>query len=318
MSVSNSADLCTGYYFTSNTSEDIPDEGEVDSVDEGMYGTVAAQLGVELGRKIANGNFGHVFHGVLNNEMEVCIKFLKPQYSARDQETQIKNFQREVTLMRDLHHPNIMELVLASHCPLMCIVTKYMSGGNLFHLIHDNSFKNDLAFVKILRDIACAMSYLHACNPAVVHRDLTSPNVLIDKDLVAKVSDFGLAKTKHPDLAPSGQRGNLSWLAPETLHQSAFEKPSDVYSFGVILWEVTARQVPFAGCTRRELEERKRAGQIPGPVPDSIPKEFVQLMAVCLHVDPTNRPTFQQIYDGLHALISTFEQDNPQLVNDDN
>ena len=92
-------------------------------------------------------------------------------------------FSQKKNLKSDLHHPNIMELVLASHCPLMCIgknninifvffkkkhyfvlfsnkiVTKYMSGGNLFHLIHDNSFKNDLAFVKILRDIVNSLIF---------------------------------------------------------------------------------------------------------------------------------------------------------------
>ena len=59
---------------------------------------------------------------------------------------------------------------------------------------------------------------------------LTCRRVKIHVDGRAIVSDFGLAKVKHPQLLPSGQRGNLSWLAPEAIYQAAFDKPADVYS----------------------------------------------------------------------------------------
>jgi serine/threonine-protein kinase CTR1 len=75
------------------------------------------------------------------------------------------------------------------------------------------------------------MSYLHNLDPPVLHRDLSSPNILIDSELVAHVADFGLAKVNERALLPSGQRGNLPWLAPETLDQCAMEPSSDVYRF---------------------------------------------------------------------------------------
>jgi serine/threonine protein kinase len=213
------------------------------------------------------------------------------------------NFQREVSLMSQLRHPHIMQLVACAGEPLMVIVTKYMSGGNLYQLIHSGTVSDDAVFVRIVADIASAMAYLHACEPPVVHRDLTSPNVLIDANYRAYVSDFGLAKIKHPHLLPSGQRGNLSWLAPEALYQTAFEKPCDVYSFGVILWEVTSRLVPYAGLNRREIEAAKRAGSSPGPIPDACPPVFRQLIELCVHVNPASRPEFAVISEGLEQLI---------------
>jgi serine/threonine protein kinase len=197
-----------------------------------------------------------------------------------------------------------MPLVAAATAPYMVIVTKFMSGGNLFHLIHSGTVSDDLVFLRIVADVASAMAYLHSCEPPVVHRDLTSPNVLIDADGRAHVSDFGLAKIKHPQLLPSGQRGNLSWLAPEALYQTAFEMPCDVYSFGVILWEVTTRLVPYAGCSRHEIETAKRAGNAPGPIPEACPPAILQLIELCLHINPASRPSFEVIWQGLEQLLA--------------
>lgn len=89
------------------------------------------------------------------------------------------------------------------------------------------------------------MCYLHSFKPPIIHRDLKSPNLLVDKDWTVKVCDFGLSRVKAGTLAPWSRAGTPEWMAPEVLRNEPSNESCDVYSFGVILYELITRKEPW-------------------------------------------------------------------------
>jgi serine/threonine protein kinase len=115
---------------------------------------------------------------------------------------------------------------------------------------HDTT-RHDTTRHNTTRHNTQAVNYLHCSSPPVVHTKLTPINVLLDGDMVAKLSDYGLGFTKTKDgdrmlRQTNGYCANPVWIAPEVLSSSReCSKASDVYSFGVILWELMCREKPF-------------------------------------------------------------------------
>ncbi len=90
------------------------------------------------------------------------------------------------------------------------------------------------------------MHYLHSCRPAIVHRDLKSPNLLVDRDWTIKVCDFGLSRVKNATFLTSKSHGGTpEWMAPEVLRNEQSNEKCDVYSYGVVLYELVTNQEPW-------------------------------------------------------------------------
>ncbi|KAK6127624.1 hypothetical protein DH2020_038641 [Rehmannia glutinosa] len=127
------------------------------------------------------------------------------------------------------------------------------------------------------RSEARRMNYLHNCTPVIVHRDLKSPNLLVDKNWVVKVCDFGLSRMKHSTfLSSRSTAGTAEWMAPEVLRNEPSNEKCDVYSFGVILWELCTLRQPWGGMN---------------------PMQVVGAVG-----DPNSRPSFGEIMAALKPL----------------
>ncbi|GJY18526.1 PAS domain-containing protein tyrosine kinase family protein [Tanacetum coccineum] len=150
----------------------------------------------------------------------------------------------KVSLMKRLRHPNILLFMGAVTSPEhLCIVT----DGSLFWLLHQNTSKLDWrCSVDMAIDIAQGMNYLHHCHPPIVHRDLKSSNLLVDKNWTVKVGDFGLSRIKRETyLTTRNGNGTPQWMAPEILRNEQADEKSDVYSYGVVLWEIATRKISW-------------------------------------------------------------------------
>jgi len=99
--------------------------------------------------------------------------------------------------------------------------------------------------LKIAREIALAMTYLHSFNPPIIHRDLKPENVLIDKFGTAKITDFGLSRFMSENIQTMTFAGTPAYLAPEVLMENQFSKKSDVFAFDLILWSILTRKPPY-------------------------------------------------------------------------
>ncbi|PKI35987.1 hypothetical protein CRG98_043616 [Punica granatum] len=153
--------------------------------------------------------------------------------------------------MKRLRHPNIVLFMGAiTQPPQLCIVTEYLPRGSLYKLLHrtvDREKLDERRRLNMAYDVAKGMNYLHKRNPPIVHRDLKSPNLLVDKTYTVKVCDFGLSRSKaNTYLSSKTAAGTPEWMAPEVLLDMPSNEKSDVYSFGVILWELATLQQPWS------------------------------------------------------------------------
>ncbi|PWA76910.1 PAS domain-containing protein tyrosine kinase family protein [Artemisia annua] len=203
------------------------------------------------------GSCGTVYHALWNGS-DVAVKvFTKREYS----DDVILSFRKEVSLMKRLRHPNILLFMGAVTSPQhLTIVTEFLprpnsispsliffGSGSLFQLLQQNTTKLDWRRrVHMAMHIARGMNYLHHCQPPIIHRDLKSSKLLVDKNLRVKVSDFGLSRIKHETyLTTRTAKGAPQWMAPEILRNEQADEKSDVYSYGVILWEITTGKIPW-------------------------------------------------------------------------
>jgi len=157
-------------------------------------------------------------------------------------------------------------------------------------------------------DAARGMLYLHTSTPnkpIIVHRDLKSLNLLVDKDWNCKVADFGLSK------ASSGQSlnsklGSLNWCAPEILlaHGTPYTTAADTYSFGMVLWELISHIPPYNGQSPLNIVRAKDVNETP-TFPKGVDPELKKFIKECWHRKPQSRPTFEQIIAKLEGFLKS-------------
>ena len=268
-------------------------------------------------QELGEGTFGKVYKGEMigyhdNSITKVAIKTLKESASPKIQ----NDFRREVDLMTDLKHPNIVCLlgVCMKEEP-MCMLFEYMSHGDLHEYLimrsphSDVSVSDDEGASSILEhsemlhiavSIAAGMEYLASHH--FVHRDLAARNILVGDNLVVKISDFGLSRDVYSSDYYRVQSKSLlpvRWMPPESILYGKFTVESDIWSYGVVLWEIYSFGLqPYYGYSNQEVIEMIRARQIL-PCPEDCPSRVYALMVECWHEIPNRRPAFKDIHTRL-------------------
>uniref|UniRef100_A0AAV2LP11 receptor protein-tyrosine kinase n=1 Tax=Knipowitschia caucasica TaxID=637954 RepID=A0AAV2LP11_KNICA len=268
-------------------------------------------------RVIGAGEFGEVCSGRLRlpgrMDVPVAIKTLKGGYS----EQQRRDFLREASIMGQFCCTNIIRLegVVTNSRPVM-IVVEYMENGALdsFLRSRDGQF-TVLQLVDMLRGITVGMTYLS--DMGYVHRDLAARNILVDKNLVCKVSDFGMSRVLEDDseaaytatvrqthhLHTHGGKIPIRWTAPEAIAYGKFSSASDVWSYGIVMWEVMSYgERPYWEMSNQDvilsIEEGYRL-----PAPMGCPVTLHQLMLHCWQKEAGQRPNFTDVLSFLDKLI---------------
>ncbi|XP_010784228.1 ephrin type-A receptor 4-A isoform X1 [Notothenia coriiceps] len=271
---------------------------------------------IHIERVIGMGEFGEVCSGRLRvqgkREIYVAIKSLKAGYSDK----QRRDFLSEASIMGQFDHPNIIRLEgVVTRCKPLMIITEYMENGSLdtFLRKHDGQF-TVIQLVGMLRGIASGMKYLS--DMSYVHRDLAARNILVNSNLVCKVSDFGLSRVLEDDpeaayttreasgtyLSPGGKIP-IRWTAPEGISYRKFTTASDVWSYGVVMWEVVSYgERPYWDMNNQDVIKAIEEGyRLPAPM--DCPVVLHQLMLDCWERERAERPTFSQILNMLDKLI---------------
>ncbi|KAJ8762618.1 hypothetical protein K2173_008057 [Erythroxylum novogranatense] len=261
---------------------------------------------LHIKERVGAGSFGTV-HRAEWHGSDVAVKVLTVQDFHDDQ---LREFLREVAIMKRVRHPNVVLFMGAvTKRPHLSIVTEYLPRGSLFRLIHRPAAGEVLDQRRRLRmalDVARGINYLHCLNPPIVHWDLKSPNLLVDKNWTVKVCDFGLSRFKAHTLIPSKSvAGTPEWMAPEFLRGEPSNEKSDVYSFGVILWELVTMRQPWTGLGPAQVVGAVAFQNRRLSIPANTSPALTSLMESCWADDPTSRPSFRNIVDTLKKLLKS-------------
>ncbi|XP_049352649.1 wall-associated receptor kinase 3-like [Solanum verrucosum] len=270
-------------------------------------------------RVVGQGGYGTVYKGYLKDNCIVAIKNSKVI-----DRNQIEQFINEVLVLSQINHRNVVKLLgccLETEVPLL--VYEFISNGTLSEHLHDKLKASSLSLdirLRVAAETAGVLSYLHsAAYPPIIHRDIKSVNILLDKSYTAKVSDFGASRLVPADQTELSTlvQGTLGYLDPEYLQTSQLTEKSDVYSFGVVFVELlTGRK---ALCFQRPEEERSLAqyfissvekGHLFDILDDNIVcdegnagqlKNVAVIAQRCLNVKGDDRPTMKEVAAELEA-----------------
>ncbi|KAJ0975758.1 hypothetical protein J5N97_017723 [Dioscorea zingiberensis] len=205
--------------------------------------------------KVGEGGYGSVYKGRLRDGTKVAIKVL-----SSDSRQGVKEFLTELNVISDIVHENLVRLYgCCVERNNRILVYGYLENNSLAQtLLGKNQSCIQFSWktrAKICAGVARGLAFLHEeVQPQIVHRDIKASNILLDKDLTPKISDFGLAKLVPENVTHVSTRvaGTMGYLAPEYAVRGQVTWKSDVYSFGVLLLEIvsgrcnTNTRLPFA------------------------------------------------------------------------
>ncbi|KAM7490580.1 hypothetical protein LguiA_033501 [Lonicera macranthoides] len=287
---------------------------------------------------IGKGGFGKVYKGAIDDE-SVTVAIKRLNHTSKQGAVE---FLTEIKMLLKFRHTNLISLI--GYCDdrdEMILVYEYMDCGALADHIYkmdtsaNNSVLSWVQRLKICIGAARGLEYLHT-GTNVIHRDLKCSNILLDENLIAKVSDFGISKvgptnqsSSHVSTKIKGTRG---YVDPEYLLTHKLTKKSDVYSFGVVLFEVlSGRQV--MDLTRPEEQwglifwaqhciKEEDINKIVDPrlscqiLPNSL-ASFVKIANHCLHYRSKKRPTMAEVVASLECALALQERTDSSVFDRD-
>ncbi|XP_066396167.1 probable LRR receptor-like serine/threonine-protein kinase At1g07650, partial [Miscanthus floridulus] len=196
----------------------------------------------DLANKIGEGGFGSVYKGLLSDGTVIAVK----QLSARSKQGN-REFVNEIGMISALQHPNLVKLYgCCTERNQLLLVYEYLENNCLARALFVDQYRLRLDWAtrhRICLGIAKGLAYLHEESTIrIVHRDIKASNILLDKNLNAKISDFGLAKLNEDDHTHISTKvaGTIGYMAPEYAMCGYLTDKADVYSFGVVALEIVS------------------------------------------------------------------------------
>ncbi|XP_044500233.1 MDIS1-interacting receptor like kinase 2-like [Mangifera indica] len=270
---------------------------------------IAATKDFDASHLIGKGGHGSVYKAELSPGNIVAVKKIHSIYTG-DIAHQ-KEFLSEIRALIEIRHRNIVEFFgFCVHSRHSFLVYEYLERGSLATILSNGAEAAALDWskrVNVIKGVAHALSYMHHdCFPPIVHRDISSKNVLLDKEYEAHVSDFGTAKLLKRDSSNWTQlAGTYGYMAPELAYTMKVTEKCDVYSFGVLALEVIRGKHPvdiistFSGSYANmniELDDMLDPRlQFPSLELQNKLISIIDLAFLCLDVNPQSRPTMQNV-----------------------
>ncbi|XP_044212630.1 interleukin-1 receptor-associated kinase 4 isoform X2 [Thunnus albacares] len=275
------------------------------------------------GRRLGEGGFGTVYKGLLNDK-PVAVKKLNPMDDVSPDELQVQ-FNQEIETLKVLKHENLVDMVgFSCDGQHPCLVYAFMANGSLLDRLacsEDTPLLSWQQRCSIAEGTARGLEYLHSNHH--VHRDVKSANILLDENLVAKISDFGLtrASAKRTSTTMMTERivGTCAYMAPEALRGEITPK-SDVFSFGVVLLEILSglppadenREPQFLMDMRYDIDDEDEELTLEDFVDKKLRdwglsqvESIYSLACNCLHERKNRRPVIRQVLLELKSVVKS-------------
>ncbi|XP_044887936.1 serine/threonine-protein kinase 36 isoform X5 [Mauremys mutica] len=191
---------------------------------------------------IGEGSFGRVYKGRRKYSAQVvALKFI-PKVGRSEKE--LKNLQREIEIMRGLHHPNIVQMLDSFETDKEVVVVTDYAEGELFQILEDDGNLPEEQVQDIASQLVSALYYLHSHR--ILHRDMKPQNILLGKGGVIKLCDFGFARAMSiHTMVLTSIKGTPLYMAPELVQERPYDHTADLWAVGCILYELVVGTPPF-------------------------------------------------------------------------
>jgi len=268
-------------------------------------------------RVLGMGFFGKVMEATWKGTQVACKFIYRENFRTKNE---FDMFLHEVKMLTILRHPCICQFLgIAFNDQAYCIVTELLYCS-LYDLVREDIYL--LHSIPKLRwniayNIAQGICYMHSRNPPILHRDLSSKNVLLQHvSLNAKVADFGLSRAKSDKMSVG--TGALQWMAPEVFKGSKYTELCDVFSFAIILYELWTGDEPSSEVCQHSEEgyvnlteyALKISAGVRPALPPTIPLCWQTLIQQCWDSTPESRPTFTKVIE----ILDTFPEASQENV----
>lgn len=262
---------------------------DMSDLGKGLESLFISTSDVVLGHELGRGGFG-VVREALWQGTQVAVKQLIGQLTP----DLIEEFKREIDVHARLRHPNITALYgICIEATRYAMVMEFMASGSLYDVLRNPAELPWSMRLSLALDLSSGLLYLHGQH--IIHRDLKSLNILVDGQMRAKVSDFGLSKIKITTASMTkGAGGTPHWMAPELFDDAANSEASDVYATGIVFWELAARRLPYEGKNQMQIGRFVEKGNRE-TIPAGTPPLFSALMTRCWTQRAGDRPSMNDV-----------------------
>ncbi|KAL2259163.1 hypothetical protein VTK26DRAFT_7249 [Humicola hyalothermophila] len=262
------------------------------------------------GALIGQGSFGSVYlalHAV-TGELLAVKQVETPSPGANSQndsrkKSMIEALKREISLLRDLRHPNIVQyLGCGSSAEYLNIFLEYVPGGSVQTMLNSYGALPEPLVRSFVRQILNGLSYLH--NRDIIHRDIKGANILVDNKGTIKISDFGISKKLEASNILNGAnnnkhrpslQGSVFWMAPEVVKQTSYTRKADIWSLGCLVVEMMTGTHPFPDCTQLQAIFKIGGAKATPTIPDHASDEAKQFLAQTFEIDHNKRPSADEL-----------------------
>ncbi|KAI1484111.1 kinase-like domain-containing protein [Daldinia eschscholtzii] len=262
------------------------------------------------GALIGQGSFGSVYlalHAV-TGELLAVKQVETPSPGANSQsdsrkKSMIEALKREISLLRDLRHANIVQyLGCSSSAEHLNIFLEYVPGGSVQTMLNSYGALPEPLVRSFVRQILNGLSYLH--NRDIIHRDIKGANILVDNKGTIKISDFGISKKLEASNILSGAnnnkhrpslQGSVFWMAPEVVKQTSYTRKADIWSLGCLVVEMMTGAHPFPDCSQLQAIFKIGGGKAAPTIPENASPEAVTFLTQTFEIDHNLRPSADEL-----------------------
>ena len=263
------------------------------------------------GALIGQGSFGSVFlalHAVTGELMAVKQVEMPSNTNSvldRKKENMLNALKREIDLLRDLHHENIVQYYGSnSDEEHFNIFLEYVPGGSVAAMLQSYGSLQEPLIRNFVRQILAGLSYLH--NMDIIHRDIKGANVLVDNKGNIKISDFGISKRVEASALLQPQKngghihrpslqGSVFWMAPEVVKQTSYTRKADIWSLGCLIVEMFTGTHPFPNCSQLQAIFQIGNSSAKPTIPDSASGEGKEFLCRTFEIDHEKRPSADEL-----------------------
>ncbi|EHK17075.1 uncharacterized protein TRIVIDRAFT_41605 [Trichoderma virens Gv29-8] len=258
------------------------------------------------GALIGQGSFGSVYlalHAV-TGELLAVKQVEMPAPGANSQndsrkKSMIDALKREISLLRELRHPNIVQyLGCSSSAEHLNIFLEYVPGGSVQTMLNSYGALPEPLVRSFVRQILTGLSYLH--NMDIIHRDIKGANILVDNKGTIKISDFGISKKLEASNILNGAannkhrpslQGSVFWMAPEVVKQTSYTRKADIWSLGCLVVEMMTGSHPFPDCSQLQAIFRIGGGKATPTIPEHASDDAKTFLGQTFELDHNQRPS---------------------------